>query len=354
MSYVCDIIVLTWNQIETSKQFFDSLGNIDVPIRVIVVDNASTDGTREYLRGLTNTSKCDFKVIYNEENFGFIKGVNQGLAFSDAPYVCLANNDLIFTKGWLEEVIHLFEKYNQIGVLNPNSNTLGVHKNEAQTLDNLAGKLRKEYHGVFLEMPFCSGFCMVIKREVLDKVGGLSEDYVPMFFEDTDFSMKALSAGYLIGVAKGAYVWHKEHASFKVKSPAYRQIFKKSQDIFTKKWGRILRIAWIEPDHSRLNSDLTRGVELARQGNFITFYVPKIKHGEEAGFKSKNIFEHSGVQFKKFGGFVGLIWGILIKKKKFNLIISRNRHLCFILNKLGQRTVSFLEDDLLARCKTNH
>ena len=54
---------------------------------------------------------------------------------------------------------------------------------------------------------------MLIRRSLIDKVGGLSEEFMPMFFEDTDYSMKSNQAGYKVGVAKKSYVWHQEHAS---------------------------------------------------------------------------------------------------------------------------------------------
>jgi GT2 family glycosyltransferase len=320
-----DIVVLTWNHIEITKKFFDSLlFNTSLKIKIIVVDNGSIDGTRKYLGELKERLADKLEVVLNQENRGFVRGVNQGLAVSTAPYVCLANNDLIFTNGWLDEMVGLFESNKSIGILNPNSNNLGTHIMEKGSVESLAIELKNRYGGVFAEMPFCIGFCMVMRREIIDKSKGLSEDYIPMFFEDSDISMKAKEMGYLIGVAKGAYVWHKEHGSFREGSES-AQIFKKSRITFEKKWGKTLRIALVEDSYKDLLNDMNCAIKLGRQGNFVTFYIKNIDVLREDVFKFLNIYDHSAVQFKKFISYSSLILQILVKKKKFDLIILKNK-----------------------------
>lgn len=348
---LCDVIVLTWNRLEITKQFFESLlSSTHLKIKIIAVDNASTDGTRDYLRELKERLADKIEVIYNKENVGFIRGTNLGFGFSTSPYVCLANNDLIFTEGWLDEIIGLFERYKSIGILNPNSNTLGMRPKEKGSIDDLAVDLKRKYNGIFVEMPFCTGFCMVMRRDIMDKNGGLSEAYAPMFFEDTDISMKAKEMGYSIGMAKGAYVWHKEHGSFK-EGDESDKIFKKSLKIFQRKWGKILRIAWIKDNYQDLLNDLKQVIMLGRQSNYITVYTRGIDVKREDIFKSLNTFEHSGVNFKKFNGRLSLIWGMMIKKKKFDLIISKNKFLRFVLSMIGQRTTICADGILIADLK---
>lgn len=342
MEPVCDIIVLTYNKVEVTKEFFSSLSSsTSLPVSVVVVDNGSSDGTRSYFKSLRDTELCKHRFIFNEENKGFVKGANQGFEISRAPYVCFANNDLIFSSGWLDEVISVFNKYETVGVLNPGSNTLGI--------DGNGGSAR--FLGKFIEMPFCSGFCMVVKREVLNKIGAFSEEYAPMFFEDSDLSIRALRAGYLIGVARGSYVWHKEHGSFRHKSAASENIFRKNREIFMKKWGKILRIAWVADNYQEALDSLIEVVELARQGNYITFCVKGIDICKEDIFKAKNIFEHSGVQFSKFGSYIGLVWRAILKKKKFDLVVCRKKGLRFVLSKLGYNVVQSLSPDLINKLK---
>ena len=352
MRYLCDIIVLTWNQKEIIKSFVESLLRTTyLPSQLIIIDNASIDGTREYLESLRSTDQFKVKIILNNENRGFVGGMNQGLTVSSAPYVCLANNDLIFTKGWLSEIISIFEKHPKVGVLNPHSNNLGANPPKGVSLEEFAQQLKARYTGVFVEMPFCIGFCMVIKREVIEKIGGLSEEFHPMFFEDTDYSMKAKSAGYLIGVAKGSYVWHQEHASFKQWPKEKEEVFAKSREKFTKKWGKILRVAWIVEDFKELLDNLDRGINLAREGNFVRFFVKNLHKEREAIFKESNHFEHSGIEFIKFNNLFDLVFKILKKKKRYNLIISKSRSLHWLLDKFKYPVLTDFDEEKIREIK---
>jgi len=334
--YKVDIIVLTWNHKQIIKDFVESfLANTTVLCRLIIIDNGSSDGTPEYLADLKGSSTCDIKIVLNKENKGFVGGMNQGIELSDAQFVCLANNDLIFTRGWLEEIVSVFEKDARIGVLNPNSNNLGVKPSPGESLDDLADELRKKYKGVFAEMPFCIGFCLCIRREVIEKVGGLSEEFHPIFFEDTDYSMKALKAGFIIGVAKAAYVWHKEHASFKQMGSKREEFFVKSRETFRKKWGKILRIAWVVNSAEELSAALNDAIKLARNGNYLWFLVKNLKSNAAEIFQKLNLFEHSGIKFIRYSNIFNLLWIILTKKKRYDLIITKNKFASWFFPKMG-------------------
>jgi len=322
MKNICDIIVLTWNQKQIIKSFIDSLfKSTSLPFRLIIIDNNSKDGTREYLESI---KKDNVKIIFNKENRGFVGGMNQGIEISDAPYVCLANNDLIFTKGWLEEIIFIFENYPKVGILNPDSNSLGAKPPEDVSIEEFAETLKINNKGIFLEMPFCIGFCMCIRREVIERIGKLSEDFAPIFFEDTDYSMRAKSAGYLIGVAKGSYVWHKEHASFK-QIKEREAIFQRNRNIFIKKWGKILRIAWISTDYNELKNNLKNAIDFARQGNFIFFFFKGFKLERSRIFEEIDSFEHTGIIFLRFKNIFDLAFKIIKKKKKYDVIFGPYR-----------------------------
>ena len=99
----CDIIIPVWNQPEATRECIESIvRGTNYPYRLILVDNGSGPETRSYLEELRKRPAPEVKLIRNEENLGYIKAVNQGLKASDAPYVCLMNNDTIPGAGWLE------------------------------------------------------------------------------------------------------------------------------------------------------------------------------------------------------------------------------------------------------------
>jgi len=344
--------MLTWNQLETTKVCIESyLVNTLVPTRLIIIDNASNESTRQYLSSLRSTANCKIKVIFNKENVGFVRGMNQGIEISDAPYTCLANNDLIFTNGWLNEIIEVFGKYKNLGVINPNSNSLGVAPGKDIFLESFADRLKEENRGKFIEMPYCIGFCMVIRKQVIEKIGGLSDEFYPMFFEDTDYSLRANRAGYLIGMAKASYVVHNEHSSTGKIGTKKEEIFCKSKETFVKKWGRMLRVALVIKDEKSLDNILGEAVELARNGNFIRVFVKNLKEDSKVIFRKNNFNEHSGIKFIKYKSILGLMWKILKKKKRYDVIVSNSRNLNALFTKLAYKTLEILNKEEIYKIK---
>lgn len=352
MNYICDVIMLTWNQLDITKRCIESfLSKTDAPSRLIVIDNDSRDGTKEYVASLKDTPKHKVKVVLNKENRGFVGGMNQGIEISSAPYVCLANNDLVFTREWLKEIISVFNNYEKVGVLNPNSNSLGEYLPQGFSLDEFAQDLKNRHSSVFIEMPFCAGFCMVIKREVISRVGGLSPEFAPFFFEDTDFSMKAQNAGFLVGMAKASYVWHKGSSSVNKLGKKKEEFFARSRRIFFKKWGRILRVAWVINDERDLDNSLCKAVEVARGGNFVWAFTKNAIDDKEIIFEKNNCLVHSGIGFIRYGNMMGLLWNILKKKKKYDLIISSDKFINLVFGKLGYVVLRDFDKDRIDSIK---
>ncbi|MDP8216761.1 MAG: glycosyltransferase family 2 protein [Candidatus Kaelpia imicola] len=353
MNSICDVVVLTWNQLDVVKKCIESFfEKTNIPSRLIIIDNNSCDGTKEYIASLKDTENHQVSIVLNSENRGFVRGMNQGIALSEAPYVCLANSDLIFTKDWLKEIILVFEKYPDVGVLNPDSNNLGLRFDKGESLDEAAERLKIRESGDFEEMPFCIGFCMLIRRSVIEKVGVLSEEFIPMFFEDTDYSMKSNQAGYRVGVAKRSYVWHEEHVSLKdIGDKRKEEIFKNSRDVFFKKWGKILRIAWIVENYKELVENINRGIELARNGNFVWFFVKNLKVNKDKIFKENGFIKHSGVYFISYRNRVDLMWKILKKKKRYQPIIVKSRFLGYLFANLGYEVIKKFDRSKITEIK---
>jgi GT2 family glycosyltransferase len=352
MNAKCDVIVLTWNQLDTIKKFVGSfLKKTKTPCRLLIIDNGSKDRTKDYLKDLQGNNTVKIETVLNNENKGFVGGMNQGIAASNAPYVCLANNDLIFTEGWMKEVISVFENNEKIGVLNPNSNSLGLQVPEDKQLDEFANELKQKRKGQFAQMPFCIGYCMFIRKEVIEKVGGLSEEFMPIFFEDSDYSLKVQKAGYLIGVARGSYVWHQEHASFSRIPKKKEQIFRKSRETFIKKWGKILRVAWIVKNYQELLDGLNKGISLANDGNYVWFFVKDFYKEKSEFFNQQNLIEHTGVNFINYNNGIDLFWKITKKKKKYQPIINNNKFLNFFLNLFGYKVINSYNYKKIKRIK---
>jgi glycosyltransferase involved in cell wall biosynthesis len=105
---LASIIVPCWNQLEFTRQCIAALvRHTRRPWELIVVDNGSTDGTAEYVRGVQDAAAVPVTVIANRENRGFPAAINQGLAAARGDYLVLLNNDVVVTDAWLDQLIAL-------------------------------------------------------------------------------------------------------------------------------------------------------------------------------------------------------------------------------------------------------
>ncbi len=325
----CDIIIPVWNQLVLTKDCIESIfkNTASADYRIILVDNASDDETKNYLEGLSSSWPKQIALVRNEKNLGFIKAVNQGIAASSAPYVCLLNNDTLVTKNWLKEMIAIAESSGDIGIVNPSSNNLGQRPAGGEPLELYAEKISK-VSGQFIELGAAIGFCMLIKRKLFEKIGVFDEIYGMGNFDDTDFSRRAVQALYRCVRACGAYVYHRENASFN-KRKTFDDDFKRNREIYEFRWGKPKRVAYIldKVDTNILKKTNNDAMNLARNGNWIWYFIkdPIV------------VPKHSNVIIKYFPDdwfYPKVIFNILKKKKKFNEIVVGEDRIGRILNNL--------------------
>lgn len=102
MKTLTSIIILTYNQLDYTKQCIDSIRKYTAAgtYELIVIDNKSTDGTPEWL-----SQQHDILAVLNDRNEGFPKGCNQGIALAKGENVLLLNNDVIVTPRWLDLLV---------------------------------------------------------------------------------------------------------------------------------------------------------------------------------------------------------------------------------------------------------
>ena len=290
------IIVLVHNQLYYTKQCLDSLFRYtDQPFELIVVDNNSTDGTPEYLNELRrrvvdvggwrvktgqesdrtewHANAADqvmlvgesssvlggdhgkaegepacrsFKVIRNEKNLGFAGGNNQGLAVASGEYLLLLNNDIVVTPGWLSRMVNCIERGPQVGIVGPMSNhvsgpqllkDVSYDTGSLVGLNEFARDHAARFHGQAQAFWRVVGFCMLIKKEVVAKIGGLDSRYGQGNFEDDDFSLRSSLAGFESWIAQDAFVHHFGNRTFFGAAIDYNQSLNNNWEVFKKKWG---------------------------------------------------------------------------------------------------------------------
>ncbi|MFA6321084.1 MAG: glycosyltransferase family 2 protein [Candidatus Omnitrophota bacterium] len=268
----CDIIIPVWNQLESTKECAEAiLRTTDYPYRLIIIDNGSDSETKNYLEEFKKKHAPDAIIICNEKNLGYVKAVNQGLRVSDAPYVCLLNNDTIPGAGWLGRLVFFAEKHKDIGLMNP---LCDGHSD--RTVDAYAKEVAAN-GDKYMEMNQCFGFCTLIKREVIDKVGYLDEAFGVGGYDDTDYSMRAGKAGYRCASVHSSYVYHKQHVSFKA-AGAKDSFTVKGQQEYLKKWPRHLRIGVgfsinEGTEDTKIKNILDAVLLLAREWCWVNFWI---------------------------------------------------------------------------------
>ena len=329
---VCDLVLLSWNHLELTKPCLESLFRSTklVPSRLIIVDNGSEPPVREFLRSVRLAGAIrEVLLIQNEKNEGFPGGMNKGIQASTAPYVCLLNNDLLFTTRWLTKLVEVAEAHPDVGVLNPASSTFGDMPPRGMSLDDYADSLEAK-RGLYVEVGMCIGFCMLIKREVIDKIGILTTEVERIFFEDEDYCMRAQAAGYRCVIVQGAYVYHAEHRTVR-KMPEREALFTRNQAWCHGKWGRWLRVAYprftqVTPGTPELREWLEQLIVWARRRTHVYVYCPANGHTKEALFRSVGLIPHADVHWRPVPAAIprlGAMLAILKRRKKaFDAILA--------------------------------
>lgn len=249
------VIIVTYNNLDLTKRCLYSVEKYSnyENLEVIIVDNNSQDGTKEYLKEYAKNKK-NVKVILNEENLGFSAGNNIGIKNATGDYIVLLNNDTFVTPNWIERLMAHFELDNKIGLVGPRTNNIG---NEAKIETNVkteeeivsfAEKLYKENRlKQYDKVRVLAFFCVMIKKEVFDKIGLLDEAFGIGMFEDDDFCERAKKAGYKLVCADDVFIYHHLSATFdKEPSEWKKKLFEKNKKIYESKHGK-----WIPHKYRR-------------------------------------------------------------------------------------------------------
>jgi len=252
-----DIITLNFNGLEFTKMFVESLyANTEYPFNLIIVDNASTDGSVEYLKQLEK-EKANLIVHYNKvKDKGFADGINTGLSYSKNPYVLIINNDIIISeKGWLKKLVECLESDNKIAIVGCKllyPNNLIQHGGGYLALNafSLTNPFFSYFYhrGRFLEsdkfsqvdtVPFVTFACILCRK---DMFGKLDEQYLLGTFEDLDKCCEIMKAGYKIVYNGNVSLYHYETATqFKRPKEIWINQQEKNRNLFKKKWEQWLK-----------------------------------------------------------------------------------------------------------------
>ena len=308
MNRKTSIIILTYNNLDKTRDCIESIRKYTDKdsYEIIVVDNNSTDDTKLFLE-----EQDDIKVIFNESNVGFPMGCNIGIANAEETYdILLLNNDTIVTKNWLSNLkkcLYSDEKIGAVGAVSNNgANLQGVDftYNNFDEMQNLASKNNISDVKKWEEKVCLIGYCLLIKREVMDQLNGLDEGYTPGYIEDNDLSLNIIKLGYRLMLCHDSFIHHYLGTSFRKDEDKFNKIILKNRDYFEKKWNFNVFAFDITKNNSIFLADSPNdvldyncgiGTSLLR----IKYLFPNIKIiGLEKDVFKREIAEHFGTIVK--------------------------------------------------------
>jgi len=247
-------IVLNWNGREDTLACLASLSKVNYqPLDVILVDNGSTDGSV----GAVKVSFPAVTVLETGENLGFAKGNNVGLRHAlahGANYMLLLNNDTVVAPDLISVLVGALESTPQAGMAGPTI----YYFDRPTTIWSAGGAIDwwrgdsrmmgldeadKGQYNTVREVDFVTGCALLTRREVIEKAGMLDSRFF-MYYEETEWCVRVVRAGYKILHVPQARVWHKIRPVQQAASSRIHYYMTRNRLLFLKSTRASMR-AWI-------------------------------------------------------------------------------------------------------------
>ncbi len=256
------VVIVSWNVADYLRRCLESLraesGRASSPsLEVIVVDNASTDGSPDLVRA----SFPEVRLLENRDNLGFTRGNNQGIAAASGRYVLLLNPDAEVLPGALAAMVRHLDAQPQVAVVGPQLlNTDGSHQSSRRRFPTLAtafvesttlqrhfpkARLLRRYYCLDLppeethEVDWLVGACLLVRRQAIEQVGLLDEGFF-MYSEELDWCYRMKREGWKVVYLPEARVVHHHAKSSSQDLPHQHINFQASKcRYFSKHHGRL-------------------------------------------------------------------------------------------------------------------
>lgn len=218
-------IVVNHNGKSHLETLFESLQALETAFtyEIIVVDNASQDGSVEWLKAM----RPDIKVIVNETNEGFARPNNVAAKEASGEWLALINNDMRLTPNWLDEMMAIAQKHQCACVASRILNWDGKHLDYDGAAIAFSGHGLQPNYGKRVEkaepcaVPFACGGAMLIRRDTFLEVGGFDESYFA-YYEDVDLGWRLWVLGHEVFYAPAAIAYHRHNATSK-SAPSFQK-----------------------------------------------------------------------------------------------------------------------------------
>jgi GT2 family glycosyltransferase len=245
-----DIIICVHNALEDTRNCLDSLiEHTTQPYKLILVDDGSGEQTAQYLG--------EFAALHNslllrsDQPTGYPSAANRGMSASSAEFLVLLNSDTILTPDWLDRLMACIQTDDKFGVVSPLSNTASwqsvpkIEENGDWASNPLPGGLSPAGMAqlvacrsarLYVDMPLLNGFCLLIRRKLLDEAGVFDEEQFRQGYgEEDDLMLRARKLGWKLALADDAYIYHAQSKSYSTDQRL--ALSERAQKILRKKHG---------------------------------------------------------------------------------------------------------------------
>jgi len=180
------------------------------------------------------------KIIRNKENLGFPKAVNQGIKASTGDIIIILNNDVFVTPRW---AIYLESHLQRVDLVGPVTDNISGPQKKTEDIKGIFGGsnyaaqvLHRKYKGKLTPTHRLVFFCVAFKREVIERIGLLDEQFTPGNFEDDDYCLRAVEAGFKLAYAEDVFVQHLGSVTHKALNLDKENLIKTNLVKFQAKW----------------------------------------------------------------------------------------------------------------------
>lgn len=273
------VVIPVFNRLKYTQKCLESVFEFGSKhaFEVIVVDNASSDGTEEFLAGLSGK----ILTVHHEKNLGFAKACNAGASKASGEMLLFLNNDTIVTKNWMDVLAAELDENSEIAMagsklLYPDETIqhAGVVFGEDKIPYHIYAREIKEKHYVNKKRKFnaLTAACMLVRREIFEKVGGFDENFLNGY-EDIDLCLKIKELGKDIMYCPESVVYHYESIS-EGRGDKHRE----NRELFLKKWGAKIQ----QDDYVYMTEDETQnqGLMIKNQRTEIGHLKRKLQRSE--------------------------------------------------------------------------
>ncbi len=294
------VVIVTYNGLKWYDKCLGFLEQSSIPIKTIVVDNASTDGTQQYIKN----KFPNVKLIESNENLGFAKANNIGIRYAydkGADYVFLLNQDAWIFPKTLELLLDSFYNNNDAGIISPMHLNGKMNSLDFNFSTNMPGefvsdsyfkKLKNDY-----EVPYVNAAAWLISRNCIETVGGFDTNLYVHYGEDIDYCKRIKYFGYKLYVNTLSTICHDREFRKKFNEKYKISVFKRDE-----------RIHRLKGEYGNINIDIDirnilkkNKIKIIKSLFFCRFKNISIIKKDIDLFKQ---IEHS--RFKNMSG--GLVW----------------------------------------------